>query len=235
MSKLLNVDANAKTVKGQARGYQTGILYLSPSNESGVANVCPFASPGCIATCLNTAGQGVFSNVQKSRREKTIFYVSHREKFYTQLFKEMEAAVRKADKLNLTPVFRPNGTSDLPALGKRVAEHFKDKGIQTYDYSKIPRPWERVTKNYHLTFSRSENNWQDCLDALAHGINVAVVFSTVKGENLPETWNGYPVVDGDETDLRFLDPVQPDGKGLIVGLRAKGKARKDKSGFVVQL
>lgn len=230
MGKLLNVDANAKTVKGQKKGYQTGILYLAPANESGVMNVCPFASAGCMATCLNTAGQGVFSTVQKSRREKTAAFKDNRPAFIAQLLKEMEAAVRKAEGAGLTPVFRPNGTSDIPALGLAVAEHFSERGIQVYDYTKIPEPWKRVRPNYHLTFSRSETNWSDCVAALSHGVNVAVVFDTKRGAALPETWQGYKVIDGDETDLRFLDP-----SGVIVGLRAKGRAKKDTSGFVVRL
>lgn len=64
---------------------------------------------------------------------------------------------------------------------------------------------------------------------LAHGANVAVVFGTPKGHALPETWHGYRVVDGDVSDLRFLDPP-----GTVVGLRAKGSAKKNQSTFVVR-
>jgi hypothetical protein len=59
--------------------------------------------------------------------------------------------------------------------------------------------------------------------ALSNGMNVAAVFHKV-----PETYLGRTVINGDETDLRFLDP-----KGVIVGLKAKGKAKKDTTGFVV--
>src|SRR5215471_12582188 len=97
------------------------------------------------------------------------------------------------------------------------------------DYTKLPMPWKRTLSNYHLTFSHSEDNLQDCLDALAQGVNVAVVFGNKKSEPLPEYWHGYPVYNGDETDLRFTDP-----KGVVVGLYAKGQAKKDCSGFVVR-
>jgi hypothetical protein len=65
---------------------------------------------------------------------------------------------------------------------------------------------------------------------MERGENVAVVFSSKKGEDLPVTWQGREVIDGDLHDLRFLD-----GKNKVVGLRAKGKARKDGSGFSVTI
>jgi hypothetical protein len=98
------------------------------------------------------------------------------------------------------------------------------KNVQFYDYTKIPGR-EKLPKNYHLTFSRSEVNENDCLNELQKGRNVAVVFDV-----LPTTWNGYPVICGDNDDLRFLDP-----KNVVVGLTAKGKAKKDDSGFVVKI
>lgn len=113
--------------------------------------------------------------------------------------------------------------------------------LQFYDYTK--NPGRAVTNamgfhpaNYHLTFSRSETNERQCLDVLAAGGNVAVVFSTATksgkrpAEALPADWHGYRVVDGDKDDLRFLDP-----RGVVVGLRAKGRAKHDTSGFVVQV
>jgi len=99
--------------------------------------------------------------------------------------------------------------------------------VQFYDYTKIPKPWLRQLPNYSLTFSLSEVNLELALDALRHQVNVAVVFDTRKGESLPETWHGYRVIDGDVSDLRFTDPM-----GVVVGLRAKGRAKRDTSGFV---
>lgn len=228
MSTELLTFANAKTIKGEKKGYMTGILYLAPALTSGVINVCPKASEGCKAACLFTAGRGAYNNVQEARKRKTLFYYTERDKFLKTLLNDVSIARKIADKKDLTLVLRPNGTSDLPVLGRTVAEANPD--IQVYDYTKISKPWERVLPNYDLTFSRSETNEKECRAALDHGINVAVVFSTKAGLPLPDEFLGYEVVDGDETDLRFLDK-----KGVVVGLHAKGKAKKDTTGFVVQV
>lgn len=216
---IWNIDANAKTVKGQKLGYQTGIIYLAPGDLSG-HQVCAGASKECLAFCLNTSGMGAFSNVQNGRINKTKKLFENREKFIAQALKELDKACAAAVKSNLVPVFRPNGTSDLPWLAKAL--HTARPNVQFYDYTKLDRPWERVSENYHLTYSFSGDNMEKCLEALKHGVNVAVVF-----DKLPKTHWGYPVVNGDETDLRFLD-----AKGVIVGLKAKGKARNKKSEFI---
>lgn len=220
--KTLITFKNLKIMKGEKYGYLTGILHLAPANLSG-HEVCPFRSAGCTKACLNTSGHGRYSNVQQARLARTRFFFEHNAEFYAQLQKEIDAAKRKARRLNLTLAVRLNGTSDLPVLARKVAAANPD--IIFYDYTKIPKPWERELENYRLTFSLSENNMADALDAIDHGINVAVVFS---GE-LPETWHGYKVVNGEDSDLRFLDP-----RGVIVGLTAKAKAKRDTSGFVQQ-
>jgi hypothetical protein len=102
--------------------------------------------------------------------------------------------------------------------------------VQFYDYTKLPRPYLRMRPNYAITFSHTGYNLEDCLDALAHGVNVAVAFAIKKGTPLPETWRGFPVVDGDTHDLRFLDP-----RGVIVGLRGKGVSWKRPTAFMVQV
>lgn len=223
--KLLTFN-NPKTMKGEKSGYLTGILHLAPSNLSG-HNVCPKASNGCIKACLNTSGHGRYQRTQNARIKKTQFYYLNREEFNSQLQKEIDAAKRKAKKLDLTLAIRLNGTSDLPALARTFAKSNPDTIF--YDYTKLPKPYTRELQNYHITFSRSEDNEKDCIDALAHGSNVAVVFDTPKDKELPATWNGYKVINGDLSDLRFLDE-----KGVVVGLYAKGKAKYDKSGFVVK-
>lgn len=225
--KLLSVSADAKTVKGEKKGYLTGILYLSPADESGIANLCPSASPGCKASCLYTAGRAAyFPKINEARRRKTQWLVEDHVSFYIQLIKDVEALVRKAKREGLTPCVRLNGTSDLPKMAHYVAALFPK--VQFYDYTKHPRPWVRMRPNYHLTFSLSELNIKDALDSLAHGVNVAVVFHTKRGQPLPKYWEGYKVEDGDLTDLRF----KKSSKAHIVGLRAKGKAKKDRTGFV---
>ena len=130
----------------------------------------------------------------------------------------------KNDKFGVMREMVLNGTSDEWKLARALAAKFPE--VEFYDYTKIPAPWKRVTANYHLTFSFSGTNLPACIDALQHGINVAVVFSG----SLPATWHGYPVINGDESDLRFLDPV-----GVIVGLSTKGDAKKLTTGGFVQI
>jgi hypothetical protein len=234
LKALLSIDTNAKTVKGQTKGFLTGILYLAPVKESGAINVCPHASKGCAAACLFTAGRGAFDNVRNARIAKTLAFVRDRAGFMATLANDVAKLAKKAEKQGMTPCVRLNGTSDLPweniACGesRNIMEAFPS--IQFYDYTKNPNRIAsylsgEMPKNYHLTFSRSEDNGQIALSILKSGGNVAMVFSSA---NLPPQYEGAIVVNGDETDLRFLDP-----QGCIVGLKAKGKARKDDSGFVV--
>lgn len=234
----LLTQGDAKTSKGEAAGYLTGILYLAPFNLSG-RNVCPHASDGCAAACLFSAGMGAFSNVQDARIAKTKAFFRDPKAFVETLAQDIEALKRKAARLGLSPCVRLNGTSDLPweNLGGQIGvcpmRRFPE--IPFYDYTKNParvRAWleGRMPANYSLTFSRSECNGETALELAKAGANVAAVFATKKGSKLPKVWGGRPVIDGDVNDLRFLDP-----KGRIVGLRAKGKAKQDVSGFVVQI
>lgn len=228
---ILSIDKNAKTVKGQKFGYITGIVYLAPANESG-RNVCPNASEGCKLSCLYTAGMGVFKNVQEARIAKTLAFFKDKKVWLTQVKEEIEKLVTKAKKNKFIPCVRLNGTSDLPwenikLDGKNLMEYFPD--VQFYDYTKSFERMNRFLKgelpqNYHLTFSRSENNGEACELVLQMRGNVAVVFD----QKLPKEFLGRPVLNGDKNDLRFLDK-----RGRVVGLKAKGKARKDETGFVV--
>jgi hypothetical protein len=219
---------NAKTSKNELT---TFILYLAPANTVPEFNLCPFASAGCIASCLNTAGRGAFSNVQLARINKTKFWGYNRQEFYLQLAQELLKIHDKAVKYKEKIAIRLNGTSDidhLQLLERYSGINFLDNfysDLLFYDYTKNINHVKRYAgTNYKLTFSRSESNDKECAIALNLGANVAAVF---KG-NLPETFNGYQVINGDKTDLRYFDPA-----GLIIGLIAKGKAKKDCSGFVI--
>lgn len=228
---LLN-SGNAKTRKGEKKGFITYGLHLAPSNLSGF-NVCKDASAGCAAACLNTAGRGAMSNVQRARIAKTRLFFSDKQKFLSDLWAEVKKSISSASRKEMTPCLRLNLTSDLPwekikFNGQSIFDAFPS--VQFYDYTKSP---ERMTaflsgimpKNYHLTFSRSEGNHDLCLSFLKSGGNVAMVFR----KSLPPQFQGFPVVDGDETDLRFMD-----GAGKIVGLKEKGLAKKDETGFVLE-
>lgn len=230
--KLLNA-GNSKTKKGEKLGYITYGMHLSPSDKSGY-NVCPNASEGCRAACLDTAGRGAMSNVQRARINKTLFFFKDRQAFLDQLWKEVEAGIKRALKKDMIPCFRLNLTSDLPFHviknnGETILEAFPE--FQFYDYTPDPKRFTAflsglLPENYHLTFSRKEDNQSLCESMLASGGNVAAVFR----DALPLRWQGKQVIDGDETDLRFLDP-----KNCVVGLVEKGKAKQDESGFVISV
>lgn len=233
MQKILN-SGNSKTAKGEKKGWKTFGIHLAPSKVSGF-NVCKWASKGCAMACLNSAGRGAMKNVQEARIKKTIRVFKDRKNFMAQLADEITKAAKSAARKQMQSCFRLNLTSDLPWEnmkhfdGASVFEKFKDQIF--YDYTKSRKRMEQflageLPKNYSLTLSRSEDSSDlELAMILGQGGNVAIVF---RGE-LPKTWNGYEVIDGDESDLRFLDK-----KGVVVGLVEKGLAKKDKSGFVVE-
>jgi len=234
MFKLLST-ANPKIQKGTKLGYLSFILHLAPSDLSG-KNVCPKATAGCIAACLNTAGRGGMfrrgentNTIQKARIRKTVEFFFNREEFMTNLVADIRRGIKFAAKQGLTPVFRLNGTSDLSwekyeaEAGKNIFELFPT--VQFYDYTKVLGRKVAHLKNYHLTFSAADGNDADVAQAIAQGYNIAAVF-----DRLPDEHMGLPVINADEHDLRFLDP-----KGSIAGLKAKGRAKKDYSGFVIRL
>ena len=234
---------NPKTLKGMQQGYNTYILHLAPSTLSG-HNTCPKATAGCISACLNTAGRGgmfkkgEFTNtIQKARIRKTNLFYDNRDEFMRLLVADINLAIKQSAKAGLTPVFRLNGTSDLSwekypvTMGNVVYTNIFSafEFVQFYDYTKVLGRKVKDIANYHLTFSMADGNYLDCKQAVVEGYNIAVVFGIKKGTEMPKKFfnSNMSVFNGDESDLRFLDP-----KGVIVGLYAKGKAKKDISGFV---
>lgn len=226
---------NAKTIKGEQLGYTTYIMYLSPEKQNSQGkNLCSKATAGCKASCLFTAGRGRFSYVALARLNKTEYFLNDRQGFMEQIANEITKGVKKhgADKMCV----RLNGTTDIPFENipvngfKNIMAMFPD--VQFYDYTKVfSRLTKELPKNYHLTFSRAETkeNQLEAEKALQLGFNVAAVFAVKNETELPNTFMNTKVINGDEHDLTFLH-----GNGVIVGLKAKGKAKKDTSGFVIQ-
>lgn len=228
--KLLT-KGNPKTIKGQKKGYLTWILHLAPSTLSG-KNVCPKATPGCIAACLNLAGRGgmfkegaPINSIQRARIRKTQAFWADRDAFMLELAADINRAIKHTEKQGLIPVFRLNGTSDLSwekytvgETGANIFELFGD--YQFYDYTAVLGR-KNIPSNYHLTFSRKESNDKDVVKALLQGMNVAAVYDEIPAG----------MYSADETDLRFLD-----GKQGMMGLKVKGhRAKKDYSGFVIRI
>ena len=240
MTSLLTT-SNPKTQKGVKYGWLSAIMHLAPSTSAGLGNMCPDASPQCIRFCLNKAGRGgIFKKgektnaVQEARKFRTHRFVNDPQ-FSLDLDKEINSHANKASRLGLKPCVRLNGTSDIDWIRStafRGSLFDRWSNVQFYDYTKsFSRMMEFLTtsdypKNYHLTFSRSELNDDQCDTILNHGGNVAVVFDSV-----PSYFRGRPVYNGDDSDLRFLDPkfIQ----GVWIGLKAKGKLARETSAFKV--
>ena len=232
---LLNVDQNAKTIKGTTKGYMTAVLYLAPHKMAdGKTDVCPYSTVGCRSGCLWDAGMGAWDASKKAKIARTKYLFNDRDNFMKDLEQEIARASTKAEKKGLELVVRLNGTSDIDwnfYYGKHEWEQVtiftRFPAIQFYDYTKDQRKFfTNKVPNYYLTLSRDEVSEADVyFDALhqANG-NVAVVFDKDSYETMVATGRH---IDGDAHDLRFLD--EP---GKIVVLKAKGKARKDKSRFV---
>jgi len=231
MFKLLST-ANPKIQKGTKMGYLSFILHLAPADLSG-KETCPKRTAGCTAACLNTAGRGgmfkrgeTTNMIQKARIRKTNYFFNDRRAFMMDLVEDISKAIKFAERKGLTPVFRLNGTSDLSwekyecydVGAANIFEAFPN--VQFYDYTKVLGRKVKHIPNYHLTFSKADGNDADVAEALMQGMSVVAVY-----DKIPE---GVP--SADETDLRFLDT-----KGIMLGLKAKGRAKKDYSGFVIRL
>jgi hypothetical protein len=228
--KTILGESSAKTIKGQSIGFLTGIVYLVPDDTLCAA--ARFA--GCMQACLKSAGRGAFDSVQIARQSKTDYFYNHQEAFLLSIAADIWTLKNKAARLKLTPLVRLNGTSDicyenLPVIdGKNLFQLFPE--VQFYDYTKHPsRNLEGKTAgNYDLTYSFSavtpEKMSRKGLSNL-HNIRVAVVFQ--KRAEIPAEFRGWPVVDGDDTDVRHIEPAR-----VVVALYAKGKAKRDFGGFV---
>lgn len=235
-NKLLSQGVtNAKTAKNELK---TVILYLAPAeqNSKGV-NLCP-AADTCKAPCLFTAGlAGVYSSIINSRISKSELYVRDRQKFADLLLKEISKLYAKAQNTGTQIAVRLNGTSDLDFVailknrtGFDILENYgttlgAGPGLIFYDYTKlIGKVRKYAGSKYTLTFSYQPGNEADCMEALSLGANVAAVFR----KTLPASHFGADVVNGDKSDIVMLET-----SGKILGLKAKGPAKKDRSGFVI--
>jgi hypothetical protein len=237
--QILNVDSNTKTIKGEKLGVLTGILYLAPAASAGRENVCPMAKLAqCEEGCLNLAGRGIMWSVQEARIAKTRRFFDDRPAFIADLIFSIQFVVRKAHKMGMVPMIRLNGTSDI--AWENIPVQFEGRSyenlmvlfptVQFYDYTKLPT--RKVPANYDLTFSYSGVAGYAGIvrKAVARGLRMAVVFRNklVADGAISNGFMGWAGVSGDETDVRPYD-----AQGVIVALYAKGPAKKDVSGFVV--
>jgi len=235
---LLSAGYNAKTVKGDGvEEYVTAIMYLTPWKSAGI-NTCAMAEQAkCIDGCLTSAGRGAMSNVQAGRARKTEWFASDRAGFMAQMVADLESFANWCARKSVKPAARLNGTSDIrfeliPVVrnGAKFPNIFAAfPEVTFYDYTKIANRKIDGIANYSLTWSYSAANPAYAAmseTAKARGMNIAVVFRDK--ESIPAQFLGMPTLDGDRDDMRFLD-----APGHVVALYAKGKAKRDASGFVI--
>ena len=226
--KIFSVE-NAKSEKAIKYGYLNAIHYLAPYDLAGVGNLCPHSTPECRALCLGvTSGHAAIgTRVIEARKRRARSFMFARAVYLASMVREIEALKRKAAKLGLKLCVRLDGSSDIAweGIGPVYRDGIKCANMMAafpelpfVDYTKSPkRMFKGLPANYHLTFSRSETNDVECSRMLASGHNVAVVF---RG-GLPSHWLSARVIDGDQHDLRHLDP-----RGVVVGLTPKGRVAK---------
>jgi hypothetical protein len=233
---------DAKTVKGEKYGVLTGVLFMAPASVSGY-EMCPKRTPGCSSVCLFTSGHGAMYGVQRGRLRRTYQFLFRLEEFLECMVNDIEKIIMVADDEDMQPAIRLNGTSDIaweniPVI--RGSTHYANifeafPEVQFYDYTKVLGRVDAILAidNYHCTFSRAETkaNQADCDVAIELGINVTVVFR----KEIPPIWKGRAVVNGDESDIRFQDVLRAGTDPVYIGLKAKGKARKSTSKFIVDL
>jgi hypothetical protein len=237
LSYLGGVNISAKIEKNKKINVKTYVIYLAPANLSGY-NTCSHSTPECRMGCLNTSGRAGMEElcgktmIVDCRNKKSALLFEQTNFFMQWLIAEIEAHKNLAIQKGFAYSIRLNGTSDIDwanirVNGKNIFELFPNDVF--YDYTKNPNKFKNIPANYHLTMSYTGRNWQVCEMLLQQDFNVAVVFDVKKGKALPQTFNGYKVVDGDVTDVRFADP-----KGVIVGLRWKKIGNKEVNDYVRQ-
>jgi hypothetical protein len=230
--RFFSVD-NPKALKAQKLGWLNAINYMAPHRLAGVGDLCGNASAGCIALCLgeHSGNAALYPAVMQSRIRKAQWFMRDRKAFLAEAQIHIDAARHAAAKAGLKLCVRMNGATDLAWEGLAPQLFTANPRVQFVDYTKsvkraLAHARGAMPANYHLTFSRSETNHLECIWVLQAGGNVAVVSSLAR----PALWHGFPTVDGDESDLRHLDP-----RAHVVWLSPKGaKAKADKSGFVVR-
>jgi len=230
-SYLGSVNASPKLKKnGKVSKQHTYGLYLAPAKLSGY-NTCPNSTPECRMGCLHTTGHvGIEIHsgrnvIQNCRIEKVKLLMENPDYFMSWLVAEINNKRKLAVKKGFGFSVRLNCTSDIDWAnvrldGRNIFEIFPD--ITFYDYTKNVKKFINKPDNYHLTFSYTGRNWNQCINVLAQGYNVAMVFNVKNETEIPAMYKGYEIINGDITDYRV-----DDAKGIIVGLKWKRIANKE--------
>lgn len=234
--------SNAKLRKSKGTDWLLYGLSFAPA-EMGGYQVCSSSTPGCRKCCIFTSGNGQYPSVWRGRLARKLAWFQNRDAFKEKLLFELRLAQRLASRKGKNLGVRLNVFSDV-MWERQFPEIFRRfPNVQFYDYTKhhnrmmrFIRGDKSFPKNYYLTFSRSEDNVGACLEVLDAGRNVSVPFTINKVMHpeinvpMPREFMGYPVFNGEENDLRFLDPQRH-----VIGIKTKGMGFWDDSGFVVDL
>lgn len=202
------LSSSAKSEKSRAKGWLSAVLYLEPSLK-----LCPFSTPACRAACLVHSGRLPMPKAQSARAKRTELFHSNPTLFRELLEAELLLHKARAKAQGLKPCVRLDGTSDT-GMHADLAAFLDGHDIRSYDYTKDLQRAVENPEHYTFSFSGGKVSKRNALAFLASGGRVAVIF---QGQDLPTEWEGFPVIDGDADDLRFLDPP-----GVVVGLRLKG-------------
>lgn len=229
------LDTNAKNTKiAKTLNKANGKIRMASLSMMPTAILCPSSkAAGCFDTCLKYVGKYARTdNVVNARQRKTDWYMNDREGFLAKLRQELRRFSNLCAKQDVQGVVRLNVLSDISWEDHGIPQEFPE--LEFYDYSKRGLRIKRLEAahkrgellNYRLMFSysgREQFNTQVNL-ALSTDVPVAVVF---KGPMPPEFF-GRPVVDGDASDWDNVNAGR-----VVVGLKAKGSATTDTTGFVV--
>jgi len=195
------------------------------------ADLCCMASGTCRQACLMFGGRNSSatehfaakdpyrSSITYGRARRTWRLLADPNRAIAEIAHEAFLLAGRAQKAGLKAVMRINGLSDLPGLADRIAA-MVDDSIRFVDYSKIQNPalflpGNRVFRSFSLSENRGSESFAEAV--LQAGGSVSAVFH---GPWVPgSTWHGFPTIDGDAHDLRFLDPP-----GTVAWLSAKGPA-----------
>jgi hypothetical protein len=237
LSYLGGVSTSAKIMHSQEFSHQhTYAIYLAPASTSGY-NLCSHSTPECRMGCLNTSGRAgieIFSgidNIKNARLKKAKLFVENKDFFMAWMIAEIKSKQAKAKRDGFFFSVRLNATSDIDWAkvyykGLTIFEIFPE--VSFYDYTKNANKFKNLPANYHLTLSYTGRNWSKCLDVLAKGYNVAMVFNVKHEKDLPAMYKGFKVINGDLTDYRV-----DDAKGIIIGLKWKRIANRDAEKLVL--
>lgn len=212
--KLLN--SNYKLKKALKDGIvQMGVEML-PFTFGGGENLCKYANKSCISTCLSSSGHGNIPAVYDARLKRTQLFNKDNVEFLRLLINEINYYAGIYSNLTIRPnVFSEIQWKDIYYEGKNLFQWCEN--VTFMDYVKNPKSVYLDIPNYFTLYSGQINTKHIWLKLLKDSKPVALVFNKV-----PEEYEGYQVVNGDEDDYIIKYKNQP----VIVGLKYKQVIKK---------